>query len=33
VLGEGRADHRYIVTAPGRGYKFVAEVTAVADVK
>jgi Tol biopolymer transport system component/DNA-binding winged helix-turn-helix (wHTH) protein len=26
VLGERRDEHRYIVTAPGRGYQFVAEV-------
>ena len=26
VLGEKRAEHRYIVTVPGRGYKFVAPV-------
>jgi TolB-like protein len=26
ALGEKRADHRYIVTAPGRGYRFVAPV-------
>jgi TolB-like protein/Tfp pilus assembly protein PilF len=28
VLGESRRDHRYIVTVPGRGFRFVAEVTA-----
>ncbi len=27
VLGESRDDHRFIVTVPGRGYRFVAEVT------
>lgn len=27
VLGEGRADNRYIATLPGRGYQFVAKVT------
>ncbi len=27
VLGETRGDHRFIVTEPGRGYRFVAEVT------
>lgn len=27
VLGEKRADHRYIVTVPGRGYRFVASVS------
>ena len=26
VLGENRGEHRYIVTVPGRGYRFVAEV-------
>ncbi len=26
VLGEGPSDHRYIVTVPGSGYRFVAEV-------
>ena len=26
ALGEGRTDHRYIVTAPGHGYRFVAPV-------
>jgi TolB-like protein/Tfp pilus assembly protein PilF len=26
VLGEKRAEHRYIVTVPGRGYRFVAHV-------
>ncbi len=25
-LGEGRNDHRYIVTVPGRGYEFIAQV-------
>lgn len=29
VLGETRNDHRYIVTAPGRGYRFVAEVDVI----
>jgi len=29
VLGENRGDHRYILTIPGRGYRFVAEVKAV----
>jgi TolB-like protein/DNA-binding winged helix-turn-helix (wHTH) protein/Tfp pilus assembly protein PilF len=28
TLGEHRDDHRFIVTVPGRGYRFVAEVTA-----
>ena len=27
VLGEDRGEHRYIVTVPGRGYRFVADVT------
>ena len=27
VLGESRDDHRFIVTVPGRGYRFVADVT------
>jgi adenylate cyclase len=26
VLGDGRSEHRYIATVPGRGYQFVAEV-------
>ncbi len=26
VLGEAKGEHRYIVTVPGRGYRFVAEV-------
>lgn len=26
ALGEGKKDHRYIVTVPGKGYRFVAEV-------
>src|SRR5580658_10757868 len=30
ALGDGREDARYIVTVPGRGYCFVAPVTAVA---
>jgi DNA-binding winged helix-turn-helix (wHTH) protein len=29
VLGESRDDHRFIVTVPGRGYRFVADVTVV----
>ena len=29
VLGENPSEHRFIVTVPGRGYKFVAEVTEV----
>lgn len=27
LLGEGKNDHRYIVTVPGRGYEFTAHVT------
>src|SRR5689334_21977680 len=27
VLGESRDEHRFIVTVPGRGYRFVADVT------
>jgi TolB-like protein/DNA-binding winged helix-turn-helix (wHTH) protein len=27
AFGESRSDHRFIVTVPGRGYRFVAEVT------
>jgi DNA-binding winged helix-turn-helix (wHTH) protein/TolB-like protein/Flp pilus assembly protein TadD len=30
VLGEDRGEHRYIVTVPGRGYRFVADVTTLA---
>ena len=30
VLGEGRGDHRYIATVPGRGYEFVAKVRSAA---
>ena len=29
VLGENRGDHRYILTIPGRGYRFVADVKAL----
>ena len=29
VLGEGRGENRYIVTVPGRGYRFVADVVRV----
>lgn len=32
ALGEDPSDHRFIVTAPGRGYRFIAEV-AVVDVE
>jgi TolB-like protein len=31
VLGEKPRDHRYIVTIPGKGYKFVAAVTAAEE--
>jgi DNA-binding winged helix-turn-helix (wHTH) protein/tetratricopeptide (TPR) repeat protein len=31
VLGESRGEHRYILTVPGRGYRFVAEVKTRAD--
>jgi TolB-like protein/DNA-binding winged helix-turn-helix (wHTH) protein/tetratricopeptide (TPR) repeat protein len=31
VLGENPGDHRYIVTVPGTGYKFVADVRVTAD--
>ncbi len=31
ALGESRGERRYIVTVPGRGYRFVAEVRALAD--
>src|SRR5438552_18641452 len=30
VLSETRGDHRYIVTIPGRGYRFAADVRAIA---
>src|SRR5215213_2410913 len=32
VLGERRDEHRFIVTVPGRGYKFVAEVRVISDL-
>jgi eukaryotic-like serine/threonine-protein kinase len=31
VLGERAGEHRYIVTVPGRGYRFVASVGQVSD--
>lgn len=31
ALGERRHEHRFIVTEPGRGYRFVASVTAIRD--
>ena len=33
TLGENVEDHRYIVTVPGRGYRFVAEVREIAEIK
>jgi DNA-binding winged helix-turn-helix (wHTH) protein len=33
ALGESVEDHRYIVTVPGRGYRFVAEVRENAEIK
>src|SRR5580700_11610595 len=33
VLGESPGDHRWIVTLPGRGYRFVAHVTPLASGK
>jgi TolB-like protein/DNA-binding winged helix-turn-helix (wHTH) protein/Tfp pilus assembly protein PilF len=33
VLGENPGDHRYILTVPGTGYKFVADVRRVANVQ
>ena len=32
VLGEGRGEHRYVLTVPGRGYRFVADVQTRADL-
>ena len=29
ILGESRAEHRYLLTVPGRGYRFVADVTSL----
>jgi TolB-like protein/DNA-binding winged helix-turn-helix (wHTH) protein len=31
ILGEARGENRYIATVPGRGYRFVADVTRVPD--
>ena len=31
ALGEHKGEHRFIVTVPGKGYKFVADVTTFAD--
>ena len=33
VLTEKPGEHRFIVTVPGKGYKFVAEVRAIADLE
>jgi TolB-like protein/Flp pilus assembly protein TadD len=33
ILGERHRDHKYIETVPGRGYRFVARVSAVEDEK
>src|SRR5215204_1190669 len=33
VLNEKPGEHRFIVTVPGKGYKFVAEVRAIADLE
>ncbi len=33
VLGESPGDHRWIVTLPGRGYRFVADVRLLASGK
>jgi DNA-binding winged helix-turn-helix (wHTH) protein len=32
ALGDGRDGNRFIITVPGRGYQFVATVTATADL-
>ncbi|MDQ3748575.1 MAG: winged helix-turn-helix domain-containing protein [Acidobacteriota bacterium] len=32
ILGENKSEHRFIVTIPGRGYKFVAEVRELSEV-
>src|SRR6266496_1405052 len=32
ALGEGRGEHRYIATVPGRGYQFVAGVKVAAPI-
>src|SRR5207237_7245754 len=31
VLGERAGEHQYIITAPGQGYRFAADVKAVCD--
>src|SRR5436305_11342077 len=33
ALGESRGEHRYILTVPGRGYRFVAEMKRPADAE
>ena len=33
ALGESVEEHRYIVTVPGRGYRFVAEVREIAEIR
>ena len=33
ALNEGRRDHRFIVTVPGQGYKFVADVEVCEDIQ
>jgi serine/threonine-protein kinase len=33
ILGENKNEHRFIVTIPGRGYKFVAEVREMSEVQ
>ncbi|MDQ3131195.1 MAG: winged helix-turn-helix domain-containing protein [Acidobacteriota bacterium] len=33
ILGENKSEHRFIVTVPGRGYKFVAEVRELSEVQ
>jgi len=33
IFGEKPGDHQYIVTVPGRGYRFVARVEAIAETK
>jgi eukaryotic-like serine/threonine-protein kinase len=32
ALGETADEHRYIITMPGRGYSFVADVSATSDI-
>ncbi len=33
IFGENPKDHRYIVTVPGRGYRFVAQVETITEPK